>query len=73
MFIPDLCKKMNIAPKNAAIIQISICTVIYISILVFSDFFLALSIYFVILAPLLLLSIYLFQNIYQGIRQLNLA
>lgn len=73
MLIPNICKKANLTPKQGALVQVSLFSIVFISIFLFTNFYVTLSIYLAILAPLFLLYVYVFQNLYQGLRQLNLA
>lgn len=73
MFIANLCEKAGFDKRKSAIIQIATCSILIIFAIIFSDFFVCLSILIAILFPLYLFNVYMIQNIYQGIRTLNLS
>lgn len=73
MFIAELCKKAGLDERKAAVVQVTTCSILILSALIFSDFFVCLSILIAILLPLYLFHVYMIQNIFQGIRTLNLS
>jgi predicted RND superfamily exporter protein len=73
MFINDLCAKAGLDKRKTAIVQLATCSILMISAIIFSDFFVCLSILIAIFLPLYLFNVYMVQNIYHAIRTLNLA
>lgn len=73
MLVTNICKRANLTEKQGAIIQVSLFSIVFISMLVFPSLFVTLSIYLAILTPLFFFYVYVLQNIFQGFRTMNLA
>lgn len=72
MSIASFCEdNLNLTKRQGAIVQICFCSILLVSGLIFSDFFVCVSIFLAILLPLYLFNVWLIRNIFQGFRQLN--
>ena len=64
-------EKFNLSERASAWTQLGVTSVGVITVIVFSDFFVSLSILIAILYPLFLIYTYLFKNVYSAIFFLN--
>ena len=73
MYIVKKCEQFGLTKRQGAIVQITLCAIIFISTFLFSDLFVAVSFLIAILLPLYLLHVFLIKSIYEGFTTLNLS
>lgn len=74
MLIAEIVESgFNITKKKAAIVQLVVCVVLIASALVFTDFFVTLSIIIAILYPLYLFYRFCIDSIFNSLRILNVT